>query len=207
VRLTDPDGRHRSIEEVAADAVAAVREAQPGGPYSLLGYSFGGLVAYEAGVRLENAGEAVPYLGLLDVRPPEAALSRRDITVRRWAARLRTLRAGGVLAAVRGRLRGAVETVPAAAAPLDAEQLFFAGSEAVCDAYRPPLFDGAVTYYLAEGSRSTVLVTIRAWRRVTGALRVLVVPGYHGDLDDERIGMLSARHVPTLAGRVSETLA
>jgi acetoacetyl-CoA synthetase len=206
VRLTDADGRHRSIEEVAADAVTAVREAQPSGPYSLLGYSFGGLVAYQAGVRLRAAGEAVPYLGLLDVRPPEAALSRREIAGRRWVARLRTLRAGGVLAAVRRRLGSPVEAAPAPAAQ-DAEQLFFAGSEAACDAYRPPRFEGAVTYYLAEGSRSTVLGTIRAWRRVTGSLRVLVVPGYHGDLDDERIGMLSARHVPTLAARVSETLA
>jgi acetoacetyl-CoA synthetase len=33
------------------------------------------------------------------------------------------------------------------------------------------------------------------------------VPGYHGDLDDERIGMLSAQHVPTLAARISARLA
>jgi acetoacetyl-CoA synthetase len=149
----------------------------------------------------------VPYLGLLDVRPPEAALSRREIAGRRWSARLRTVRVGDVLTAVRRRLGTAVEAAPAPAAQPDAEQRFFAGSEAVCDAYRPAPFDGAVTYYLAQGSRATVLGTLRAWRRVTGSLRVLVVPGYHGDLDDERIGMLSARHVPTLAARVSETLA
>ncbi len=209
LELTDPTGRHRGIEEVAADAVAAVREAQPGGPYSLMGYSFGGLVAHAAAVALRAEGAAVPYLGLLDVRPPEAALSRREIAVRRWTARLRTLRSGGALATVRRRLGAGAGTIPApapAAFP-DGELAFFLGSEAVCDAYRPRFFDGAVTYFLAEGSKATVGGTIGAWRRVSGSLSVLEVPGYHGDLDDERIGMLSAQHVHVLAARVSETLA
>jgi acetoacetyl-CoA synthetase len=37
-------------------------------------------------------------------------------------------------------------------------------------------------------------------------MSVVEVPGYHGDLDDERIGMLSDRHVGTLAGHVSAAL-
>lgn len=207
VQLTDAGGRHRSIEEVAADAVAELRRAQPSGPYSLMGYSFGGLVAHAAAVALRSAGEDVPYLGLLDVRPPEGALSRRELAIRRWTARLQTVRSGQVLGALRRRLRATDPAPTAASTEADAEQRFFVGSEAVCDAYRPQRFDGAATYYLAEGSRSTVLPTLRAWRRVTGSLSVLVVPGYHGDLDDERIGMLSAQHVATLAARVSATLA
>ena len=207
LRLTDADGRHRSIEEVAADAVAAVRDEQPTGPYSLIGYSFGGLVAHAAAVALRADGECVPYLGLLDVRPPEAALSRRELAVRRWTARLQTVRSGRALAAVRDRLRPSPATTPVVSATPDAEQRFFLGSETVCDAYRPQRFDGAATYYLAEGSRSTVARTIGAWHRATRSLTVLEVPGYHGDLDDERIGMLSAQHVPTLAARVSARLA
>jgi acetoacetyl-CoA synthetase len=37
-------------------------------------------------------------------------------------------------------------------------------------------------------------------------MSVVEVPGYHGDLDDERIGMLSAQHVGELAARVSDDL-
>lgn len=208
LRLTDADGQHKSIEQVAADALVHVRTAQVGGPYSLLGYSFGGLVAHAMAVALRADGEAVSYLGLLDVRPPEAALTRHEMVVRRWRARLTTLTTRAALDALRRRLPGdrAGGATSPAAMP-DAEQLFFLGSEAVCDAYGPARFDGAARYYLAEGSRSTVLGTLRAWRRVTGSLRLLVVPGYHGDLDDERIGMLSARHVRTLAATVSATLA
>ena len=84
--LVDADGRHRTIEEVAADALAQLREVQPDGPYSLIGYSFGGLVAYEMAPRLRAAGEAVAYLGLLDARPPAGRAEPAGDRARRWAA-------------------------------------------------------------------------------------------------------------------------
>jgi acetoacetyl-CoA synthetase len=37
-------------------------------------------------------------------------------------------------------------------------------------------------------------------------LTVVDVPGHHGDVDDDRVGMLSEQHVGTLAARVSATL-
>jgi amino acid adenylation domain-containing protein len=55
-----------SVEEMANAYVAEMRKLQPSGPYHLLGWSFGGLVAYEAACRLEAAGEAVALLALLD---------------------------------------------------------------------------------------------------------------------------------------------
>ena len=206
--LVDSDGRHKSIDEVAAEALAAVREAQPDGPYSLIGYSFGGLVAFEMAVALRHEGEQVPYLGLLDVRPPEAALSRREIARRRWTARVRSVMTGQAVAAVGRRLRGTRQPdQPLPGRTPDAEFRFFQGSEQVSDAYRPGRFDGAVTYYLAEGSRPALGRILSAWRRRARRMDVVAVPGHHGDIDDERIGMLSERHVATLAARVSATLA
>ena len=121
LRLTDADGRHRSIEEVAGDAVALLREAQPeGGPYSLVGYSFGRPGGPRGGRRpCARPRDGVPFLGLLDVRPPEAALSRRELAVRRWSARLRTVRSGDLLASVGSTpapRRVATPPVPAAQA-------------------------------------------------------------------------------------------
>jgi acetoacetyl-CoA synthetase len=205
--LIDADGRHKAIEEVATEALTQVRRVQPDGPYSLIGYSFGGLVAYEMALALRAAGAAVSYLGLLDVRPPEAALSLHEIAARRRAARLKSLLTGKVFAAVGRRLRGltATGTPPVLRTP-DAEHRFFLGSEEVSNAYRPGRFDGAVTYFLAEGSRHAVCHTLSAWRRRVQRLEVIGVPGHHGDLDDERIGMLSDRHVSTLAAGVSATL-
>ncbi|MGY1639805.1 acetoacetate--CoA ligase [Geodermatophilus sp. SYSU D00703] len=206
-RLTGPDGAHLTIEQVAAAALDRVREVQPEGPCSLIGYSFGGLVASAMATSLEADGQAVAWLGLLDVRPPQAALSRREVTRQRWVLRLRTLRSRRVAEAVRRRLglsTGAPTRSPAAVA--DPELAFFTRSEAVGEAHRPGPVAGPVTYFLAAGSRDAVRGTLGAWRRVARDLTVVGVPGYHGDVDDDRVGMLSAQHVGTLAARVSESL-
>jgi thioesterase domain-containing protein len=55
-----------SVAAMAADAAAYLREAQPSGPYRLLGYSFGGLLALEASQILRDAGEEVVFVGIVD---------------------------------------------------------------------------------------------------------------------------------------------
>ena len=51
-----------SIEVLAADYIELIREHQPEGPYSLMGYSLGGLLAHEIAVRLERAGKEVVFV-------------------------------------------------------------------------------------------------------------------------------------------------
>jgi thioesterase domain-containing protein len=58
------------IADIAADSIAAMRSVQPGGPYRLLGYSSGGIVAYEMAQQLRAAGDQVDFLGLLDSWAP-----------------------------------------------------------------------------------------------------------------------------------------
>lgn len=60
-----------SMEEMWERQLAILREAQPHGPYYLLGYSLGGTVAYGLAVKLRQMGEEVPFLGLLDTYPSE----------------------------------------------------------------------------------------------------------------------------------------
>lgn len=50
---------------------------QPRGPYLLGGWSFGGLVAWETARRLEERGEEVALLVLIDSRPPDPAAAIR----------------------------------------------------------------------------------------------------------------------------------
>jgi len=69
-------GAH-AVEDLARDYVQLIRSAQPRGPYRLLGYSFGGLVAYEASLQLRAAGEEVRFLALLDAIIPEWTLGWR----------------------------------------------------------------------------------------------------------------------------------
>jgi thioesterase domain-containing protein/acyl carrier protein len=57
---------HTTIVDLAAHAVERIRSVQPYGPYQLLGYSMGGVVAFEAARQLRAAGEEVSLLAMLD---------------------------------------------------------------------------------------------------------------------------------------------
>jgi len=58
-----------SLREMARDYLALIRRLQPQGPYSLMGWSFGGVAAQEMAVALEDLGEAVRTLVLFDALP------------------------------------------------------------------------------------------------------------------------------------------
>ncbi|MET9675448.1 amino acid adenylation domain-containing protein [Streptomyces sp. NPDC006482] len=65
--LSDPGHRPGSVEEMADAYLERIRRIQPWGPYRLLGWSFGGIVAHTVAVRLREAGERVELLALMDV--------------------------------------------------------------------------------------------------------------------------------------------
>jgi amino acid adenylation domain-containing protein len=58
-----------TIEEIAADCVEQMRRVQPEGPYLVIGYCFGGVVAYEAATQLLRSGQEVAFVGLVDATP------------------------------------------------------------------------------------------------------------------------------------------
>lgn len=67
--LADVNHALPSIEATAAFYIEHIQRAQPSGPYHLLGWSFGGLVAYCAAAQLRAMGEHVGLLAILDVSP------------------------------------------------------------------------------------------------------------------------------------------
>jgi thioesterase domain-containing protein/acyl carrier protein len=58
------------LEEMAAHYIEDMKAVSPCGPYHLLGFSFGGLVAYEIAQQLRAAGDSVGLAGMLDTRQP-----------------------------------------------------------------------------------------------------------------------------------------
>jgi amino acid adenylation domain-containing protein len=58
-----------SIPEMVEDYLAQLREVQPTGPYHLLGWSMGGVVAHTIATELQAAGERVDTLAILDAYP------------------------------------------------------------------------------------------------------------------------------------------
>jgi thioesterase domain-containing protein/acyl carrier protein len=67
--LVPGTGRPGSLAEAVAEHTALIREVQPTGPYHLLGYSMGGLVAHGVATALQSAGERVALLAMLDSFP------------------------------------------------------------------------------------------------------------------------------------------
>jgi amino acid adenylation domain-containing protein len=59
-----------SVEQTAQANIAALKTVQPGGPYRLIGHSYGGVVAYEMARILLEQGEGISSLILLDSIAP-----------------------------------------------------------------------------------------------------------------------------------------
>ncbi|WP_432150202.1 amino acid adenylation domain-containing protein [Streptomyces sp. bgisy029] len=60
-----------TLEELAAHYASRIREVQPEGPYRLLGWSTGGIIAHAIAAVLQEAGHEVELLAILDAYPAE----------------------------------------------------------------------------------------------------------------------------------------
>jgi thioesterase domain-containing protein/acyl carrier protein len=74
--LEEVEALDTSIEEMASAYVSAIRKQQGHGPYHLLGYSAGGLIAFEMAQQLRAMGEEVGLLALLDTSLPNPEMER-----------------------------------------------------------------------------------------------------------------------------------
>ncbi len=75
------DGREEPfdrIEDMAQFYLADLKKLQPEGPYVLIGYSFGGLVALEMAQRLSDEGKHIQLLVMVDAYPHPRQMSRRQ---------------------------------------------------------------------------------------------------------------------------------
>ncbi|MDK1288223.1 thioesterase domain-containing protein [Pseudoalteromonas umbrosa] len=64
--FVDSNWTNHSVIDMAELYVQEIRKIQPTGPYRLLGWSFGGIVAIEMERILNSLGEKVSFLGLID---------------------------------------------------------------------------------------------------------------------------------------------
>lgn len=68
----------QSLDAMADDYLREIRTVQPSGPYRLMGWSLGGLVAHSVAAKLEALGERVDMLCLLDAFPFSPLLNNAD---------------------------------------------------------------------------------------------------------------------------------
>jgi acyl-CoA synthetase (AMP-forming)/AMP-acid ligase II len=165
---------HTTVEAMAAHAIRLMREVQPVGPYSLVGYCSGAWVAFEMARQLEVQGDKVERLVLIDSVAP-------GINLRSW----------GLLAldALKGKNRRLLQErlYQMALHPLGLEK--FRRLEKPGEAhrwalwsYRPGHFAGPALLIRPSYNRSSRDAAL-GWRRlVRGGVEVRTLTGSHGAL-------------------------
>jgi amino acid adenylation domain-containing protein len=71
--------RNVKISRIAAEYIGRLKRVRPHGPYRLVGWSLGGTIAFEMARQLEQAGQKIDFLALIDTTPPAEDLRARGI--------------------------------------------------------------------------------------------------------------------------------
>ncbi|UBI40840.1 amino acid adenylation domain-containing protein [Streptomyces mobaraensis] len=195
--FTEAHAAPASMAEMVESYLTRIRSVRPRGPYALLGWSFGGLVAHEMAVRLQEEGEEVSSLVLMDSFPPAAAVP-----------------AGGEADEdeLRRALFASLGHRPDAADPdgplallgeraLAAMVRVFAHHGALQDGFVPRTFEGDMLLFEATEGKAAGSPRADAWRPyVTGRIDVTPVQGAHGELTrPDRLAHIG----PVLADRLA----
>lgn len=210
---------HRTVQAMAEAYLEAIRGMQPKGPYSLAGYSFGGLVAFEMACRLRVAGEPVALMALLEADlhhrflPVPHKLAYGGVLAGRVMRKLCTMSPAGWRAYLRAKMLGLhrMLTPPPLEGfdwPLDDvpedlrrryRQMYAIGLTAF-HTFAPSRFDGHLHFFMTTGPRYSTCDPRPIWRRAAKSLDVIEIPGEHTTIMD-------APNVPMLAAQLSACLA
>jgi acetoacetyl-CoA synthetase len=209
---------HATIAEMAAAYIDEIRARQPAGPYSLAGYSFGGLIALEMACRLREAGEEVDLLALFETDihhrnlPLAEWLAYLWAPVRRVAHKLNVLpprdwpaylqsKAAKTWHRILLRLeliepsqQEARETVLAR----NRDMYKIGAREYV--AYRARRFAGKITVFRTGEPSLEACDPLPVWHKVADSVEVFTIAGTHGTI-------MEAGNVDTLASQLSICLA
>lgn len=212
------------IESMADHALAAIRQVVPHGPYLLVGYSAGGLVALEMARLAREAGECVRLLAFIDTYPHSGywpLTARIGVRGRRishlagalghalgqapWAevASYVGMRLG--LAGNRPWARSSHEWNPydPSTTPESVRRIHEAGLIAIRH-YAPRRYDGSVAFIRATAKSFYVPNDpVRQWRALAGSLSVHDVPGTHIEILSRHAARLAACLSSLIAGSAS----
>ncbi|MFC9839557.1 alpha/beta fold hydrolase [Rhodococcus sp. NPDC127530] len=176
--LVEDDPHPRSIEQLAEQYVREIQAVQPHGPYHLLGWSLGGVIAHAVATRFRLLGQKVSLLAMLDSRLREAeSAAAREFTV------------GDILVELADLIGFGAEDFDASGAPLSAEQATelihtrtgafeflqpshvkrivasFNDAPRLVANYQPPAYDGDMVFFAATATDDmTREFTERCWQ-------------------------------------------
>lgn len=183
--LDEPPER---IEDMAEFYLHALREVQPCGPYILIGYSLGGLVALEMAQRLTENGEEIALLCMIDAYPRYLPLGQKI----RLAVRQAGLRIFGNFS------DDAIYQPPPGIILTPAMKRVRESASVALTRYRPRYYRGKVKFVRAAVVTGFPADAEAVWRPLVEKIDVETVPGDH-------LGMI-ATHYDHLASVLSRYL-
>jgi thioesterase domain-containing protein len=164
------------IHDMAEFYLGAIQQLQSRGPYFLLGYSLGGLVALEMARRLSYEREEIGLLVMLDSYPhisflPHAQRVKLQVQRLRWR--------------ITSSIRGRTSIRPRVLNPRQVTA-FAPGMDIVKDCafsalqtYRPRFYDGKIRFVRAETVSDFPPDPAVIWGPLSGKFTVESVPGDH----------------------------
>jgi amino acid adenylation domain-containing protein len=200
-----------SIEAMAKDYANAIGQIQPSGPYDLLGWSFGGVVAFAVASCLQNQGEQVSSLIIMDSYPSTderpARIETEDEMLREAASLL------------------GIDVAQFGDGPVDFATLFHAADRAghipadfdqniakrtlqmmhhnadLERKFRPTTFDGNMLFFFAARKKGNYRLP-EAWQPfITGSIEVHTIDCKHGQMTEpgplKEIGRILERSLQT----------
>jgi aspartate racemase len=191
--LVEDDPHPRSIEQLAEHYVREIQAVQPDGPYHLLGWSLGGVIAHAVATRFRLLGKQVSMLAMLDSRFREAeSTANQEFTVEDILVELADLfgfgaedfdAAGKTMSAEQAteliHLRtGAFEFLQ----PSHVKRIVESFNDAprlVAD-YHPAVFDGDMVFFAAAAGEMTREVAESCWQPyITGSIDYYPIDATH----------------------------
>jgi len=174
------------IEDMARFHLESIRNVQPRGPYTLIGYSLGGVVAFEMARHLSENGETVALLTMIDSYPHTEPLTLRK-RIRMNAAQLRYRVSDLMRSSINRTVDVPLSRVKERARFSD----FLAWTR-----YRPGFYNGKVRFVRAADSPYPDPGA--TWSHLASEFEVETVPGDHRTIILKRFesaGSVLSRHL------------
>jgi nonribosomal peptide synthetase DhbF len=202
--LREVDAQPATLVEMAADYIDRIRSMQPRGPYHLLGWSFGGDVAFAIAALLQSQGDEVALFGIVDTAPPGlgVTIDAQDDTGQRGLPQELL------------QFRPVVEELAGPGRVWDNLLAVFARNHALRQTAVPAVLDTNMVLFVSTehprtGTDSLSDQVSRAWRPfIRGDIRVHAVAARHEDL---LVKPEPAAHISAVIGselaRLAETRA
>jgi thioesterase domain-containing protein len=202
------------IEDMSGFYLDALKQLQPQGPYILIGYSFGGLVALEMAQQLIEEGETIALLMLVDTYPHPRHLApgqRLKLFVKRFAGHISSMKQAPLrrslwrfVNALQRRLPTAKSDSRPPAPGISPLSLVLTTTRVkksdlvAMRRYQPRFYRGKITYVRPETNSYLPADPTAIWEKLAAEFEIETVPGDHLGMIGTHFESLAAvltRHV------------